>query len=216
MAKLVGNAARCVTVSALYAGALFGCAAPSAPRIPMAADAGLAGPSAPPEATPVDDPPPAPLPDAPIVRAPDAMLLASETVLNGLEEGIVTSDGEGGWSWSLTMAGCALLPLEVAPPDPGSATCARFAQEAFDDRRHRPLEVPAGQHTITLTNTHAASRGDAGLWIRALDRPSETALTAGGAAPGRSVAYRVTLGAGVYRISDPVSPSPDYLLVVTP
>lgn len=216
MTKWVGIEARSVTAALVVAGGLMGCGVPSVPRIPMAADAGPVGEW--PESEPPGAPEPSPPsePEAPIVRAPDAMLLASDTVFSGLESGLVTADGSGGWQWSLTVSRCALTPLEGTLLDPGERSCARFAQEAFEDRSHRPLEVPAGWHTIALTNTHEAWRGDAGLWIRALDTPSATALTAGGAAPGRTVSYRVALSPGVYRISDPVSPTPDYLLVVTP
>lgn len=146
------------------------------------------------------------------VRAPGSMMLTVAAQVDAVSEGLVRSSGDGAWSWALTLSDCAYREFEPQAVASGGERCATFAQARFEERTQTSLRVPAGTHHVTVSNEGPASVG--GLWIREEDDASETAVTAGGAARGEEVVYSFELTPGRYRLSCPLTPTPDYLLVV--
>lgn len=193
---------------------LASCGAASTPTVPMASETSPVVEVTPAPLEPIVpdvEPPPEPLRLE--VRAPGSMMLQVVGERDLRATGELQRDGEV-WRWALTLDDCALLEWEPEPVASGGERCATFAQRRFDERAQVALRVPAGAHAITLVNLGPAAAG--GLWIRDVDDAARTALSAGGATQGVPIVYEVELAPGRYRVSGPLTPTPDYLLIVDP
>lgn len=216
--------ARLVLLS--LAALVAGCVRAPAPQVvstaePVEAAEGSAAPSGQPQVViPPPSPAPPPLmevrrPYDPLasVRSPADLALAPLAWLEALPAGIARSGGARG-TLHLTVEGCRMLePEPVAPVRGDDATsCRRSVREDFEQRGQRVLVVPAGAWEIVVDNARAER--DAGLWLRRAGAPDQTLVSAGGIPPGHADRYEVELTSGQWLYSCPITPTPDYLLVV--
>lgn len=141
------------------------------------------------------------------VRRPDEMLLRVRETVNATSAGAWVDEPP---TLRLTLERCRLAPFEVADV-PHGGRCASLNQQHFDDRSQRALRVPAGALTVSVENRSGV---EGGLWIRRDGDPLQSAFSAGGARVGETTHYSLRLEPGTYHVSCPLTPTPDYLLIV--
>ncbi len=147
------------------------------------------------------------------VRSPTDLTLVPLQRVDAVAAGIARPGGTRG-TLHLTIDGCRIVEPEPLAPTASSdaATCRRSVREDFDGRGQRVLVVPAGSWEIVVDNARAER--DGGLWLRDARAPERTLVSAGGIAAGGTARYEVELTPGQWIYSCPVTPTPDYLLVV--
>ena len=99
-----------------------------------------------------------------------------------------------------------------AGPAPAQATCRAHNRERFSSRARNTLVLPAGRWTISVHNPYEDR--PLGFWLREEKDARTTLISAGGVSSDRPGHWEVVLWPGTFLVSCPLSPSPDYLLVV--
>lgn len=215
--------ARCAPVFVAVVALSAGCVRATAPAAEPAPEQPVQAPSRVESAAPVAPaapavPPPAPAARQPYdplasVRSPTDLTLAPLQRVDAVAAGVARPGGARG-TLHLTVDGCRIVEPEPLAPTASSdvATCRRSVREDFDDRGQRVLVVPAGSWEIVVDNVR--TERDAGLWLRDARAPERTLVSAGGIAAGGTARYEVELTPGQWIYSCPITPTPDYLLVV--
>lgn len=113
----------------------------------------------------------------------------------------------------LTLAPCHFTEAEPDfEPVVSEQDCRAVNRTSFEGRSQRALVVPPGDYEIEVHN--AAFDRDLGFWLRREDDWSISAVSAGGVPSGGSRSWLVSLTPGRWIYSCPLSPTPDYLLIV--
>jgi hypothetical protein len=110
-----------------------------------------------------------------------------------------------------------LLPCRFAAAEPGLAVasddaCLRTNAATVHEREQAALVVHPGSYEFVVEN-NAFDRA-LGLWLRREDEPTLPVIAGGGATMGSEARWSVELRPGRYLYSCPLSPTPDYLLIV--
>ena len=149
------------------------------------------------------------------IRGPRA---ASEMTLPVIEErsaeeiGAVRDEGEH-LELHLTAAPCRFIEAEAIDPEfPQTQDCRTFNASSFPRRGQRALVVSPGVYEVVVHNE--AFDRPIGLWMRRNGDVDEAIISAGGIERGSQRRWVVTLEEGTYLYSCPLSPTPDYLLLV--
>lgn len=122
-----------------------------------------------------------------------------------------SGDASAGVHWELR-------PCRFAHAEPGFTTdapdghCRDVNQTTMDERAQRALVLSPGTWVVTVTND--AFDRELGLWLRSTEAPEVPIISAGGIARGESRQFTVALTPGEYIYSCPLSPTPDYTLIV--
>lgn len=193
---------------AMIATVWVGCAPPSAPSTPPAE---LTLP--PPMPVVIDEGPalPAVLPPPAAPRGPGELLLPVADERNVADLGAYAAGDVP--TVTLTLKPCSFSPAENATIDTGDADhCRRANHTTFDARGQTAIVLSPGIWDIAVTND--AFDRPLGLWLRAEDDPATPIISAGGVDPDATRTWRVVLPEGRYIYSCPLSPTPDYLLIV--
>lgn len=116
--------------------------------------------------------------------------------------------------FELTLSNCHFE--EAEPSWNSNATTAEECQHenltTFSTREQQVLMIPAGQYEILIKNPYIDR--ELGFWLRSMNHPENTLATGGGIGLNEEEIFDVQLLPGSYLYSCPVSPTPDYLLVV--
>jgi hypothetical protein len=147
------------------------------------------------------------------VRAPDDLIVATVTLVDAVDLGIVDESTDPP-TLSLSQAPCRFVEAEPdAVWDALDATdCRGFHQDQFDGRGHRAIRLDAGAWQIAVTN---ASVGRVvGLWLRSEDPSIAPLVSSGGIGPGERLTWSVELEPGRYLYSCPLNPTANYLIEV--
>ncbi len=198
----------CVCLGAVL---VVGCLPTSAP--PSAPPAELALPAARPVELPAEPPLPE-IPPAPMgPRGPNELMLPVVDEVSAEELGAIERlDG------ALPRLNLTLEPCRFSPSEDGSVStagadhCRRANQVSFGERSQRALLVTPGRWEIAVEN--AGFDRELGFWLRPESAQSQPVVSAGGIARGATRVWTVDLTPGRYVYSCPLSPTPDYLLVV--
>lgn len=111
-----------------------------------------------------------------------------------------------------------LRPCRVAEAEPGfdwsvdEDHCREVNRATFAERTQRALVVSPGEYIVRVTND--AFDRELGLWLRRTNQPETPIISAGGIGRDESRGWTVELEPGTYTYSCPLSPTPDYRLVV--
>lgn len=169
---------------------------------------------APEPVTPERAPEPPPLPTPPDVDAPPPgpteMLLDVAREQSAAEVGAL--DVADGVTLTLHVAPCRIAEAEPSARFEARADCRAVNRATVRSREQTALVVPPGTVRFVVENTR--DEGDAGFWLRADGRIDAALVSAGGIAPGASLSWDVPLEPGTYTYACPLSPTPDYTLIV--
>lgn len=158
-----------------------------------------------PELPPVLPPPP------PHAFGASEMLLPVEREISAAELGILGSTPDGS-QITLSLRRCSFAAAEPnwqAEPD---STCRLVNQGSVHLRTQQAIVVHPGEYEFVVEN-QAFDRG-LGLWLRREDDPNIPVITGGGAALDGNNRWHAELLPGRYIYSCPLSPTPDYLMIV--
>jgi len=128
--------------------------------------------------------------------------------------------------FQLTLTACQMLEPERGVDrgfERGDETdCREINARTADERlaEARVFELDPGRYTIRVTNKDVDAK--LGFWLREegfnFGNPfhvmHRTSVSGGGLAAGETMRFTLKLKPGAYLYSDPVSPTPDYRLVV--
>ena len=150
----------------------------------------------------------------PVVRSAMDQTLGEAGTLEAEQSGIVAVQADLTLQMALTLGRCRIL--EAEPDWESEATTAEACRtenlQTFEARAQQVLRIPAGTYEIEVSNPGVER--NLGFWLRPSDEPEVTLATGGGIGPGESDIFEVQLTPGEYLYSCPVSPTPDYLLIV--
>ena len=110
-----------------------------------------------------------------------------------------------------------LLPCRFSGAEPNATFdtgdgCRSVNAASVHEREQIALVVHPGTYLFVVEN-NAFDRA-LGLWLRREDEPTLPLVAGGGAAMGSDAQWSVELHPGRYLYSCPLSPTPDYLLIV--
>lgn len=153
---------------------------------------------------------PAPTPTA---LAASEMLLTVSEEISAAEAGILSVE-PGANRLNLTLGACR---MEAAEPDWDAGEvdedhCRAINRTTVHGRTARALVVHPGEYEFVVTNS--AFERPLGLWLRREDDQNTPVLSGGGADFGENKSWTAELLPGRYIYSCPLSPTPDYLLIV--
>lgn len=188
---------------------MFSCASPRSEPPPELATPNL-------EAAPLPEleapalPPVLPTPTPTAVGAFEMLLPVTEEV-SAEELGLLTR-AEGRLALTLDLAPCRFAAAEPETSTEPVSDCRAWNRVSAHDRTQRAIVVHPGTYEIVVRN-EAFERG-LGLWLRREDEPSLPVIAGGGANLDGEARWSVELTSGRYIYSCPLSPTPDYLLIV--
>lgn len=197
----------------------------SLPTVPLALLVACASPrSGPPSelATPNLEAAPLPqlaAPELPPVLPPPAptSVGAFELVLPIAEEIAAAELGilehlEGRSTLTFELARCRFTAAEPDAQDVPEDDCRSWNAETVHERSQRAIVVHPGAYEFVVQN-RAYDRA-LGFWLRREDEPTLPIVAGGGAEAEGEARWNVELEPGRYVYSCPLSPTPDYVLIV--
>ncbi|MFT6395893.1 MAG: hypothetical protein ACJAYU_000635 [Bradymonadia bacterium] len=141
------------------------------------------------------------------------MLLSVTEELSAAEAGVLLV-GPGANRLSFELDACRFTAAEPNW-DAGETEedhCRNINRATVHNRSARALVVHPGEYEFLVSNS--AFERPLGFWLRREDDPNTPILTGGGAQFGASKSWSAELLPGRYIYSCPLSPTPDYLLIV--
>ena len=168
------------------------------------------------EAAPVPEleapelPPVLPTPPPTSVGAFEMLLPVAEE-LTAEELGLL-EEGPDGLALRLELLPCRFAAAEPARTLDPSDACRATNGATVHERTQVALVVHPGTYELIVEN-NAFDRA-LGLWLRREDEPTLPIVAGGGAEMGAEARWSVELLPGRYLYSCPLSPTPDYVLIV--
>ncbi len=191
--------------------ALCACASPRSQPPPDLADPNLEAAPAPEFVAP-ELPPVLPAPTPTAIAASEMMLAVSQEV-RAVDAGVLSVEA-GANRLSLELNRCRFATAEpswdAGPVD--ADHCREINRATVPNRDAQALVVHPGEYEFVVRNS--AFERPLGFWLRREDDPNTPVLTGGGAEFGQDRSWTAELLPGRYIYSCPLSPTPDYLLIV--
>lgn len=190
---------------------LLACASPRSQPPADLADPNLeAAPT--PEYSAPELPPVLPAPAPTAIAASEMFLTVTEEV-SAAEAGVlVVEPGANRLNFELDACRFTAAEPDWNAGDAEAGHCREINRATVHSRGARALVVHPGEYEFQVTNS--AFERPLGFWLRREDDPNVPILTGGGASFGGHNSWSAELLPGRYVYSCPLSPTPDYLLIV--